>query len=45
VIPPNEYNRFYLETKQEKSGHLLGAPGRPRLMEQGEQVQVAGDSA
>jgi GTP cyclohydrolase II len=24
VIQPNEYNRHYLETKQEKSGHMLG---------------------
>jgi GTP cyclohydrolase II len=46
VIPPNEFNRFYLETKQEKSGHLLGATSRPRMMEQGEQVQfAAGDGA
>lgn len=28
VIPPNEHNRFYLETKARKSGHLLnGSPG------------------
>jgi GTP cyclohydrolase II len=24
VIQPNEYNQHYLETKQEKSGHMLG---------------------
>jgi 3,4-dihydroxy 2-butanone 4-phosphate synthase/GTP cyclohydrolase II len=24
VVPPNEHNRRYLETKQEKFGHLLG---------------------
>lgn len=24
IIPPNIYNRHYLETKEEKSGHLLG---------------------
>lgn len=23
IIPPNEHNRFYLETKRQKSGHLL----------------------
>jgi GTP cyclohydrolase II len=34
VIPPNQYNRFYLETKKEKSGHLLDATGRERLVEQ-----------
>jgi GTP cyclohydrolase II len=25
VIPPNEHNRFYLETKARRSGHLLEA--------------------
>ena len=24
IIEPSEYNRAYLETKAEKSGHLLG---------------------
>jgi 3,4-dihydroxy 2-butanone 4-phosphate synthase/GTP cyclohydrolase II len=24
VVTPNEHNRRYLETKQEKFGHLLG---------------------
>jgi 3,4-dihydroxy 2-butanone 4-phosphate synthase/GTP cyclohydrolase II len=27
VIPPNPYNRAYLETKQKKLGHLLELPG------------------
>jgi GTP cyclohydrolase II len=36
VIPPNEFNRFYLETKRDKSGHLLD------LEEQGEAVRVEG---
>jgi GTP cyclohydrolase II len=40
VIPPNEYNRFYLDTKRDKSGHLLDPQGKPHLMEQGEPVQV-----
>jgi len=40
VIPPNEFNRFYLETKRDKSGHLLDALGKPHLPEQGEVVQV-----
>jgi len=26
IIPPNPYNRDYLETKQKKLGHLLGRP-------------------
>src|SRR5271157_1472399 len=31
IIPPNQYNRFYLETKKEKSGHLLEQIDRPVL--------------
>jgi GTP cyclohydrolase II len=31
IIPPNQYNRFYLETKMEKSGHLLEQIDRPVL--------------
>ena len=42
VIPPNEFNRFYLETKRDKSGHFLDALGKPHLPEQGEPVQVEG---
>jgi GTP cyclohydrolase II len=42
VIPPNEYNRFYLETKRDKSGHILDTLGKPHMPEQGEPVQVAG---
>jgi hypothetical protein len=34
VIPPNPYNRFYLETKKVKSGHLLDTAGKERLAEQ-----------
>ena len=40
AIPPNEYNRFYLQTKATKSGHLLDAFGKPHLPEQGEPVRV-----
>jgi len=43
VIPPNEFNRFYLETKRDRSGHLLDPSGHERLLEQGEAVQVATD--
>jgi GTP cyclohydrolase II len=42
IIPPNEYNRFYLETKRDKSGHYLDTLGKPHLAEQGEAVQVEG---
>ena len=41
VIPPNEFNQFYLQTKRDKSGHLLGALEKPRLPEQGEPIQLA----
>jgi GTP cyclohydrolase II len=41
VIPPNEFNRFYLETKARRSGHLLELAVR-RLPEQGDPVVVAG---
>jgi GTP cyclohydrolase II len=34
VIPPNQYNQFYLETKRDKSGHLLDGLGKPRLADQ-----------
>jgi len=40
IIPPNKYNRFYLETKQEKSGHLLEQIDRPVLAaEQAQTIQ------
>jgi hypothetical protein len=43
IIPPNKYNRFYLETKQEKSGHLLEQIDRSVLegmtAEQAETIQ------
>jgi len=42
VIPPNEHNRFYLETKAAKSGHYIDFSGKPHLEEQGETVAVEG---
>ena len=36
IIPANEYNRFYLETKQRKSGHLLEQIDRPVVKASGE---------
>jgi GTP cyclohydrolase II len=45
VIPPNEYNRFYLETKRDKSGHILDSLGKLHLPEQGEAVRVEGGTA
>ena len=41
MIPPNEYNRFYLETKRDKSGHILDSLGKPHMAEQGETVELA----
>jgi len=34
VIPPNPYNRFYLETKAAISGHLIDFTGKEHLQEQ-----------
>jgi GTP cyclohydrolase II len=42
VVPPNDFNRFYLETKAEKSGHFLDPLGKTHLPEQGEPVQIEG---
>lgn len=45
VIPPNEYNRFYLQTKAQRSGHLMeveGVPGAKRLAEQSDPPVVEG---
>jgi len=45
VIPPNDHNRFYLQTKAQKSGHFLDDLGMEHLMEQGEPVRVEGMQA
>ncbi len=42
VIPPNEFNRFYLETKASRSGHWIDFAGKPHLVEQGDPVLVEG---
>jgi GTP cyclohydrolase II len=34
IMPPNEHNRFYLETKAAKSGHLIDFRGKEHLPEQ-----------
>ena len=41
VIPPNEFNRFYLETKARRSGHLIDLT-ELRLSEQSDPVHVEG---
>ncbi len=45
VIPPNPYNRFYLETKATKSGHLIDFGGKEHLAEQIDRPVVEGMSA
>jgi GTP cyclohydrolase II len=42
VIPPNRHNRFYLETKRNRSGHWIDFSGKPHLMEQSDPVVVEG---
>jgi len=41
VIPPNEYNRFYLETKARRSGHMIDL-AEDRIAEQSDPVLVEG---
>jgi GTP cyclohydrolase II len=45
VMPPNPYNRFYLQTKALRSGHYIDFEGKPHLAEQDEPVLVDGMSA
>jgi GTP cyclohydrolase II len=42
VIPPNDHNRFYLETKAARSGHFIDFEGKPHLPEQDDPVIVEG---
>jgi GTP cyclohydrolase II len=42
VIPPNDFNRFYLQTKATRSGHVIDFSGKPRLKEQSDPVVVEG---
>jgi GTP cyclohydrolase II len=42
IIPPNPNNRFYLETKANRSGHFIDFSGKPRLSEQHDLVVVDG---
>jgi GTP cyclohydrolase II len=42
VIPANEWNRFYLETKAARSGHQIEFEGKPHLPEQDDPVIVEG---
>jgi GTP cyclohydrolase II len=40
VIPASEWNRFYLETKASRSGHLIEFEGKPYLSEQDDPVVI-----
>jgi len=42
IMPPTDYNRFYLETKAAKSGHMIDFHGKEHLPEQSDLPIVAG---
>jgi len=42
ILPTNEHNRFYLETKAAKSGHMIDFRGKEHLPEQSDQTLVEG---
>jgi GTP cyclohydrolase II len=42
VVPPNPFNRFYLETKATRSGHWIDFAGKLHLPEQSDPVVVRG---
>ena len=44
IMEPNEYNRFYLETKAAKSGHMIDFYGKKHLSEQSDEAIVEGMS-
>ena len=43
VIPANEHNRFYLETKANRSGHFIDFDGKPHVPEQDDSVVVTAE--
>lgn len=42
LLPPNPHNRFYLETKANRSGHYIDFAGKPHLDEQSDPVLLEG---
>jgi GTP cyclohydrolase II len=42
IMEPNEYNRFYLETKAAKSGHMIDFYGKQHLPEQSDHLILEG---
>ena len=45
IMEPNEHNRFYLETKAAKSGHMIDFRGKEHLPEQDDRPIIEGMSA
>src|SRR5512147_1335638 len=45
IMEPNDYNRFYLETKALKSGHMIDFEGREHLQEQSDRGIFVGMQA
>jgi len=41
VIPANEYNRFYLQTKAKRSGHIIDFDAEPEITEQDDPALVS----
>jgi len=44
ILPPNDHNRFYLETKAVKSGHMIDFQGKKHLPEQSDFPIIEGMS-
>ncbi len=44
IMPPNEHNLFYLQTKATKSGHLIDFHGKQHLKEQDDRAIITGMS-
>lgn len=44
IMPPNEHNRFYLETKAAKSGHMIDFRGKGHFPEQSDLPIIEGMS-
>lgn len=45
VMPANEHNRFYLQTKAARSGHFIDLDGKQRLAEQDDAIIEPGPEA
>jgi GTP cyclohydrolase II len=45
VIPANDHNRFYLQTKANRSGHYIDFEGKPHVPEQDDPVVISPDAS